>query len=105
MADSVSDKEVQNSRKRVDDLRQKILAEQVKSSVAVSDGANALKKAALDSEAERLEAQLAAMRDAGKDATKVIKAQVNEAASSGPVDPVLINPTVAQPDAGKEGEK
>src|SRR5688500_7727224 len=66
MAEPVSDKEVQESRSRVDKLNEQIRAEQEKSAGIVSDGVNAVRKAQLDSEAERLEGQLAALKEANK---------------------------------------
>jgi hypothetical protein len=74
MSDTVSDEEVQEAREYVDTLRDKIAEEKNRASVIASDNENAVRKAALDNEAENLERELAALQAANDPAT--VQAQI-----------------------------
>jgi hypothetical protein len=66
MAESVSDKEVQESRNRVDKLNAQIAEEKAKAAARVTDSENAIRKAQLDTEADRLQGQLDALKESNK---------------------------------------
>lgn len=66
MAETVSDKDVVKAREKVDRLREQIAEEQSKAAAVLVDGENQVRKARLDAEAARLEAQLAALKESNK---------------------------------------
>lgn len=96
MADTVSDKDVEKARSRVDRLREQIAEENTKASSAVRANENTVRKARLDSEATRLEAQLAALKESNKAANvkaatqgiieQVAVGQADVVATSAPIE-------------------
>lgn len=74
MTDSVTDEDVLASRQRVDSLREDIAEEKARSSAIASSNENVIRKSALDAEAERLEAELAALKAAND--PSAVEAQV-----------------------------
>lgn len=66
MPDTVSDKDVEKSRNRVEKLREQIEEEKAKASTIADSGANAVRQATLDREAELLAAELATLKEANK---------------------------------------
>lgn len=66
MAETVSDKDVEKARERVDRLREQIADEKSKAASNVRENENAVRKARLDAEVGRLENQLAALKESNK---------------------------------------
>lgn len=64
MTDTVSDEDVLEAREYVDTLREQIADEKAKASATASENNNAVRKASLDNEAQNLERELAALREA-----------------------------------------
>lgn len=69
MSDFVSDEEVQAARDRVEDLRAQVAEERQQNAANARSNENAHRKAALEAEAERFEAELAALRQQDEVAT------------------------------------
>jgi hypothetical protein len=69
MAEDVTDKDVERARKRVDKLNEQIANERQKVAATAQGSENTIRKTALDTEADRLEAELAALKDANKAST------------------------------------
>lgn len=79
MAETVSDKDVEKTRSRVEKLREQIADEKSKASVIADEGANAVRQASLEREAEVLEAELAMLKEANKPANvKAVLADATE---------------------------
>ena len=72
----VTDKELANKKAQVRKLRNQIRAERSKGSAKASAAENTLAAARLDSEAERLELELQALRDSNKEQAAVTKQTV-----------------------------
>lgn len=70
MPETVSDKDVERTRNRVEKLREQIAEEKSKASVIADEGANAVRVASLEREEETLKAELAALKDANKPAAQ-----------------------------------
>lgn len=89
MPDTVTDKEVDSARSRVTKLREQIRAEKAKVQVNSTEAENAVRKAALDTEADRLEAELAALKDANKasNVREVQKDIINRVSDPSPTQP------------------
>jgi hypothetical protein len=94
----VTDKELASKKAHVAKLRDQIRAEKQKGAARAAEGTNQLSAARLDVEAERLEAELAALRENNKDSKAVLKDTIasvttDESAAAG------------QPDDEPEGDK
>ena len=80
MAETVTDRDVVKARERVDRLNQAIADERAKAYAQSKEGENAVRKAQLDVEAERLERELEALRSATKPA--VVRTNVDDTVSA-----------------------
>jgi hypothetical protein len=66
---AVTEQDLEDRRKKNDDLRQQIEAQQAKAAESAQGQTNAIEAAKLDAETARLEAQLAAAKEAAKAAS------------------------------------
>jgi hypothetical protein len=66
MPDTVSDKDVERTRARVEKLREQVAEEKAKASVVADEGANAVRVASLERDEEALKAELATLKEANK---------------------------------------
>jgi hypothetical protein len=107
MAETVTDDEVAQARARVEDLRDQIADEKNKIAATLVNDENAYRMASLDAEATRLEAELAAIRDANSpEAREATVGQVTEqvAATAAP-QPVVTTPVESADDADTDREE
>ncbi len=86
MSETVSDKDVERTRSRVDKLRDQIAEEKSKASTNASDGANAIRQATLEREENSLKAELDSLKAANKPAV------VRDALADATETPVVLEP-------------
>jgi len=89
----VTEEDLEQKRKKVERLREQIAATEAKASSVLQDESNAIQGASLDAETAKLEAQLAAAREAAKvsnirggtaDLTETLKAARDAAGEATP---------------------
>ncbi len=83
MAETVSDRDVEQARNRVEKLREQIAEEKSKASVIANEGANAVRIAGLEREESDLKVELAKLKEANK--PKVVREALADATEPAPV--------------------
>lgn len=97
MSDTVSNEEVQEVREYVDTLREQIAEEKAKASAITSTNNNAIRKASLDTEAQNLERELAALREANDPANVQAQVDAITAQVEASNDPQIVDTTAPTP--------